>query len=292
MSDPTASRYVIPASTQVGLVQLRIADLERSLAFYRDVLGYQAEINDSGKVATLAAGAPMPDFALHERSGIGPAPARVAGLYHAAILLPSRADLARIVRQLAGHGIPFGQADHGVSEALYINDPDGNGLEIYADRPREQWPTDEQGVAMVVEPIDFEDLLGELADDDEPWSAMPAGTRIGHVHLRVSDLAQSREFYVDKMGFQVMQESMPSALFVSAGGYHHHLGMNVWESRGQPLAGEDVAGLISFAVELPAESDRERLIERLEQAGVEFEPADVPVIHDPDGIIVESRVQG
>jgi len=278
----------LPADTTVGRVRLRVRDLDRALAFYGDFLGFR-QIERDGNTARLGAGDGFL-FELREVPGIGPAPRRAAGLYHAAILLPQRADLARITRHLIESEYPFGQADHAVSEALYLDDPDGNGLEIYADRPRAVWPMAGDRVQMVTDPIDFQSLFGELSGEDDRWEAMPGGTTIGHIHLRVSDLDRARAFYVDTLGFDVMQDNFRGALFVSAGGYHHHLGMNIWESRGAPLAGDDVAGMDRFGIILPDRESWAQVVARIAE--------DVPgsgdafVVHDPDGIEIELTYTG
>lgn len=255
---------LLPATTKVGSVRLRVPDLDRSLAFYEDLLGFAARREDG--MAQLSAGADdQVLIELREVPGLRRAPRNAAGLYHFAILLPSRADLARFARHLVEQRIQFGQSDHTVSEALYFDDPDGNGIEVYADRPRETWPVDDGIVHFTGDPIDFQDLLSEIPDDDATWRGMPVGTTIGHVHLRVSDVDQAQAFF-EHLGFEVTADFVRGASFVSAGGYHHHLGMNMWESRGQTLAPEDVAGLDSFTIVLPDRESWSRAIERLDGA--------------------------
>lgn len=273
----------LPAATTVGRVRLRVRDLDRALAFYGDFLGFR-EIEREDSSAKIKAGGELL-FELREVPGIGPAPRRAAGLYHAAILLPERSDLARISRHFIENEFPFGQADHAVSEALYLDDPDGNGLEIYVDRPRDEWPMVGNSVQMVTDPIDFHGLLGLLMGEDDRWEAMPDGTTIGHIHLRVSDLDQARAFYVDTLGFDVMQDNFRGALFVSAGGYHHHLGMNIWESHGQRVAGQDVAGLDRFAIILPDRESWAEVVARIAEHAPDS--GDTFLGHDPDGIEFE-----
>lgn len=286
--------HTIPAQTTVGTVHLRVADAARAVSFYRDVLKFDAVDQSDGTVALHADPAASPLFVLHEQPGIEPVAQRSAGLYHAAILLPERRALARMVRQLARSSVQFGHADHGVSEALYLNDPDGNGLEIYVDRPRDQWPVSSNGVEMVVESLNFENLLDGL--DESPasdWVTMPPATVMGHVHLRVGDLIQARRFYVDLLGFDVMQESLPGALFLSAGGYHHHLGLNIWQSRGREVSGPEAAGLISYTIELPTAEDRDQIRARLEEHGVEVDQqGDQMLTHDHDNIAILLSVAG
>lgn len=255
--------------------------MKRSLDFYRNVMGIEPEAADHG-VARLGVGmSDAPLVELREVPGIGRAPRQAAGLYHFAILLPDRADLARFARHLIENDVQFGQADHAVSEALYFDDPDGNGIEVYADRPSDAWPMDGGKVRMTADPIDFQDLFSTLQGDEDRWQGMPPGTTIGHVHLRVSDLERSGDFYVNRLGFDLMQDNYRGALFVSAGGYHHHLGMNIWESRGRAIAGDDVAGLDSFTIELPDRESWESSVRRLGGA-----PTDDGTFRasDPDGI--------
>jgi catechol 2,3-dioxygenase len=270
---------ILPSTTSVGQVRLRVADLERSLNFYRDALGFEVTINERG--AALLAGSDGETLVeLREIPGIGGAPRAAAGLYHFAVLLPSRKALARFAKHLIEHGIRFGQSDHAVSEALYFDDPDGNGIEVYADRPRATWPVSEGVVHFASDPIDLRNLLEEIADADDSWEEMPAGTRIGHVHLRVSDLERSQAFY-ECLGFELTADYLRGARFVSAGGYHHHLGMNILESRGRPLANDDVAGLDSFTVVLP---DRDSWAAAVKRIGAEVPNSPVYRAHDPDGI--------
>jgi catechol 2,3-dioxygenase len=288
------TRPRLPDATSVGNVHLAVSDLTESLAFYRDILGYHvAEIGDG--VVELSAGAAGVSFVLHELPGATPNLWRTTGLFHAAILLPERRDLALIVQQLAAHGWDIGGAsDHGVSEALYLNDPDGNGLEIYVDRPRSEWPVDGNQVRMVTERLDFESLFAELAGEQADWTGMPAGTRIGHIHLQVSDLEAARHFYVDQLGFSVMQDTFPGALFVAAGGYHHHIGLNVWAGKGVPRPPENAIGLKRFTVYVPDATSIEALADRLTRANVPIlhQTEHEIVVSDQDGIRVQVRSQG
>ncbi|CAN5502062.1 catechol 2,3-dioxygenase [soil metagenome] len=281
----------LPASTRVGGVALTVADLGRSLAFYQDVLGYTTHKVSSDSV-WLSAGSEHADFILHERPGAMPKPRRTSGLFHAAILLPSRRDLARIVQQLAAQGWPIGGAsDHGVSEALYLDDPDGNGLEIYTDRPRESWPRSGEQVAMTTEPLDFDSLMGELGETEPGWMGIPDGTTIGHIHLQVSNLEDSARFYTDILGFETMQDTYPDALFVAAGGYHHHIGMNVWAGPGVPPQPENSAGLTRFTVEVPDRPSWDQLLYRLAGADEPIERLNetAAVVADPNGIEIMLR---
>ncbi len=298
-SSSTTSKPTLPGTTHTGQVHLRVADLDRSLAFYRDILGYQVEDLEDRSVQLIPGPGSLPHFRLDEVPGVPPMPRKMAGLYHAAIRMPSRPDLARTIRRLVDHGWPVpGIADHGVSEAFYLNDPDGNGLEIYADRPRDQWPYRDGSLQMVADPLDLESLFSTIADEQSSVAAMPESSDIGHVHLQVSDLTRAERFYADILGFDVVQRSYGGALFVSAGGYHHHVGLNVWAGRNVPGPAEDVAGLIDFTVLIPDVSTLDAIAQRLDAAGIPFEGmtdlGGKPSIatRDLDGIGVVVRVDG
>lgn len=285
----TLTTSTLPVTTSIGTVYLRVADLETSLGFYRDVLGFQAVDLDPATVALETAdGARL--VVLQEQAGLTRPPRRSSGLYHLAILMPTRRDLAAIIQQLVARRYPIGGAsDHGVSEAFYLDDPEGNGIEIYADRPKETWPMAGAQVQMGSDQINLESLFAELEDHSAPWGTMPAGTTIGHVHLKVGDMAASRTFYTEVLGFDVMQENYPGALFVAAGGYHHHIGMNTWTSRGIDAPPEDTTGLDRYSVRVPSKDDLDAIAERLAELGQEVSsPADgILQVTDPNGIRVE-----
>jgi catechol 2,3-dioxygenase len=269
----------IDPSLRIDKVQLAVSDLHASVDFYERVMGLQLIERDEQHAILGAGGVGMLELlALPDASA---APRRATGLFHVAWLHPNRAGLAETVRRIAAAGWPFeGAADHGVSEALYLADPDGLGIEIYADRPRESWqrPADGPGVSMVTLPLDVEDLLGTF--HGEPSERVAAGTGIGHVHLKVSDVDRTAAFY-EGLGFEE-QARLPSAAFVSAGGYHHHLGLNSWQSAGGSRPPERSPGLrlIEFGLSGPA-----ALEEIAESAGVEGEREDggALTLHDPDG---------
>ncbi len=262
---------ILPPETKIGPVALTVSDLDQSLRFYMNTLGFML-IQREDRVALLGAGGDAL-LDLVELPGARPKPLRTTGLYHFAILLPSRLDLARSLRHLAEARWPLqGAADHLVSEALYLADPDGNGIEIYRDRPRTEWPYRTGQVQMATDPLDIDGLLGELAQDDRPWAGLPAGTTMGHVHLHVADLRQVEEFYCGVLGFDVMQRGYPGALFVSAGGYHHHLGLNTWAGAGAPPQPSGTAGLRYFTILLPDSPSLASLLDRLERGRISIEP--------------------
>ncbi len=256
----------LPAGTAIGSVALAVADLDRSLAFWRDAVGFNLIHGDAAR-AVLGVGTTTL-LTLILRPGAVPQPRFSTGLFHVAALLPTRRDLARTVRHVGEAGYSFyGASDHNVSEAFYLDDPDQNGVELYRDRPREQWEWRDGLVRMGTQALDVDDVLAELEGDATPWAGLPAGTRIGHVHLKVGDLINADRFYREVLGFDLTQR-MQGALFFSASGYHHHVGTNVWQSGGAPPPPPNAAGLVEFTISLPASTDLLGVAARLEQSGL------------------------
>jgi len=254
---------VIDPATHIGAVHLTIRDLDRSIRFYETHLGFTLRRRDD-RIAILGAGGP--DLLVLTQSAQAPRVHGTTGLYHFAVLVPSRADLARALRRLVGTDtVMQGAADHGVSEALYLADVDGTGIEIYRDRPRTEWPFVGGRLRMRTEPLDFEDVLSAAG---EPGAGLAPGTVVGHVHLHVSKLDEAQRFYVDVLGFDLMQRYGPSALFVSAGGYHHHIGLNTWAGVGAPPPPPGAIGLDHFDVVLPSEAAVAALAARIAAAGI------------------------
>jgi catechol 2,3-dioxygenase len=266
-----APHFRLPPATRIGAVRLQVADLARSLAYYERVLGLRAVNRTASGVSLGPPGGGDPILELRERPGAKPVPRRGRlGLFHFAILLPDRASLGRFVRHLSEIGAYAGMSDHLVSEALYLNDPDGLGIEVYADRARDQWRYDGRELQMATIPLNVQDLVA--AGGTEPWTGMPNGTTIGHVHLHVGDLDQAAAFYHEALGFDKVVWSYPGALFLSAGGYHHHLGTNTWAA-GAPSAAEDDARLIEWDLVLPDAATVAAAGASVEQAGGTIERA-------------------
>jgi catechol 2,3-dioxygenase len=242
----------LPSDAHIGQVSLTVRDLDRSLVFYRDVLGF-SETNRAGGTSTLAPPGGRTLIELHQDRNATARPRRSAGLYHFAVLVPSRAALGRSLRRLADKRWPIsGAADHLVSEALYLDDPDGLGIEIYRDRPRDAWRSAASGeLAMATDPLDLQSIHEE-AGAEMPWNGLEAGTVMGHVHLHVPHLDTAEAFYCDRIGFEPMVRGYPGALFVAAGGYHHHLGLNTWIGVGAPPPPENAVGLRRFTIESTA----------------------------------------
>lgn len=263
------SAYRLPDATRPGPVVLQIADLARSLDFYEGVLGFRVLDRAAGAALLGAHGDDSPLVTLVERPGARPVPRRGRlGLFHVAFLLPDRAELGRFVKHLAFLQQPAGMSDHLVSEAIYLNDPDGLGIEVYADRPREAWRTDGAQIQMATIPLGVHSLLDAAGDTD--WQGAPAGTTVGHVHLHVGDLERAAGFYHAALGLDKMVWDYPGALFLSAGGYHHHLGLNTWAAESPPATDED-ARLLEWTLVAPA---AETAAASLERAGFAVRRAD------------------
>jgi len=270
---------VIDPGTTIGSIHLTIADLGRSVRFYEAHLGFTVHRRDD-RTAWLGAGGP--DLLVLTQCESAPRVRGTTGLYHFAILVPSRADLARSLGRLVNTDVVLqGAADHGVSEALYLADLDGNGVEIYRDRPKTGWPYVGGHLRMGADPLDLDDLLAEKsgAGDD---AGLAASTVIGHVHLHVRSLADAERFYVNLLGFDLMQRYGPSALFVSAGGYHHHIGLNTWAGVGAPPPPPGAIGLRHFVVKMPSAPALAATSERLRAAAIPAESVgEGLLVHDP-----------
>jgi catechol 2,3-dioxygenase len=279
----------IAPDTAIGSVHLTVPQLDRSRAFYERLIGLEPQELDDGSISFGAAGGPP----LLRLVGDTSAPARnprQTGLFHFAVLVPTRRDLAvALVRLVQGGWRLDGASDHLVSEALYLTDPSGNGIEIYRDRERSDWSYDDAGqLAMGTLPLDIDDLLGELEDapiDDEADALMPADTRIGHMHLQVADIDEIERFYAGVLGFDVTVRGYPGALFVSAGGYHHHIGLNTWNSRGGSTPPAGGAGLHAYEIKLGDEAALAEVLARVAAAGIPFENAadGATLVRDPSG---------
>jgi catechol 2,3-dioxygenase len=259
-----APGYRLPDATRLGAVRLQVRNLERSVKYYEQVIGLRQLRTADDAVGLGAEGETQPLIWLRERADARPVPhGGRLGLYHFAILLPDRAALGRFVRHLGELGEYAGSADHAVSEAFYLSDPDGLGIEVYADRPRSSWRREGRQLYMTTERLDVRGLL--TAAGAARWTGMPSGTVMGHVHLHVGDLDRAAAFYHEGLGLDKIVWSYPGALFLSAGGYHHHLGTNTWSSG--PPATDDDARLLSWTVLLPSPPDVEAAKRSLESAG-------------------------
>ena len=272
----------IAPQTTVGAVHLTVSDLTRSLDYYRGAVGLAVLEEGPGRASLGADGREL--ITLVEERGARSA-AGYTGLYHFALLVPERAELAAWLAHAARDRVPLvGLSDHFVSEALYLSDPDGHGIEIYRDRPREIW-ADKVGTTLTTMPLDVDDLLGALDDPaTEPFDGLPAGTVMGHVHLKVAGIPEAIDFYRDILGFGLMAQLGEQAAFLSAGGYHHHVGANTWESAGASPAPSGTAALRHATIVLPDDDARADVVAEVEAAGrpVEDHGGD-PLVRDPSG---------
>jgi catechol 2,3-dioxygenase len=253
----------------IGAVALDVRDLDRVAGYYRDLLGL-SELARSARTVQLGAGGVMLVELTHRPDAKVDDP-RQAGLYHTAFLMPTRADLARWVIRIARRRIPItGASDHGVSEAIYLDDPEGNGVEVYADRPPETWHWRDGLVDMVTEQLDVEDLV-RAADSATDYGEAPAGLRIGHIHLRVGDLENAERFYQDGIGLALTRRR-GGAMFMSSARYHHHVATNTWHSPGAGRRDDNRAGLAWFSIEAKDDATLAAVAARLRNAGAAVAP--------------------
>lgn len=273
VSEPV--RAELPPATRMGAVHLTVADLDRSLSYYETQIGLQVHAREGGRARLGTGGEDL--LVLTEEPGAKPADG-YSGLFHFALLVPERIDLARWLAHAARDRVALtGLSDHFVSEALYLRDPDHHGIEIYADRPRELWEG-QVGLRLTTEPLDTNDLLATLEDPaSESFDGLASGTVMGHVHLCVADVGRTVDYYRDVVGFGLMAQLGDQAGFLSAGGYHHHLGGNTWQSAGRPYAPEGYARLTQMTIVLPDDASLDTLAERV--GGRE--------VRDPSGIPIE-----
>ena len=276
-------------TTFVGHVKIKVENLERSIMFYEDVLGFNileqttssAKLTTDGKTSILS---------LEQPENVIPKQRRTAGLYHFAILLPERADLANIVIHFRENGIMFAASDHLVSEALYLNDPDGNGIEIYADWNPSGWSWVGNEVEMTTIPLDMENLLTSQVAG-KSWRGIPEGTVMGHIHLHVAELVKTEEFYVKGLGFDVVNRYAGQALFLSNEKYHHHIAVNIWNGIGASKPLENSVGLKSFTLIFANEEVRQEAIDTLQKVGAAVtEENNTFITHDPSGNTIKLAV--
>ncbi|MEZ4864020.1 MAG: VOC family protein [Caldilineaceae bacterium] len=261
----------IHPNTTMGVVSLIVADLARSLRYYQHNIGLQLN-RQADDAAWLGAGG-QDLLHLTERPGARPVVRGRTGLYHFALLTPSRFELARTLQHLLDTQTPIGGAsDHAVSEALYLSDPDGHGIEIYRDRPRETWEYPNGTIKMTIDPFDGDGVLAELANGAPPWIGIDPATTMGHVHLHVAHIPAAEHFYGEVLGFDLMVRYGPAASFMAAGGYHHHLGLNTWAGVGAPPPPTDAARLNWFEVRVPDHATLDAVAERARAANLPLQP--------------------
>ncbi|MEQ2528678.1 VOC family protein [Bacillaceae bacterium CLA-AA-H227] len=266
----------------VNQVHLKVTDLVRSLTFYEEIIGLKV-LSQTEKSAVLTADGKNPLVTIEEPDGVTSKEPRRTGLYHFALLLPSREDLAACLKHLVESGYPLqGASDHLVSEAIYLGDPDGNGIEIYADRPAEQWQWINDSIEMDTVALDVQDLFSQWTGD--VWQGLPAGTIMGHIHLHVADLHEAERFYCEGLGFDIVTRYGGQALFISTGRYHHHIGLNTWNGLGAPAPSEESAGLEHYTLLFPSDEERQKAVERLQKMNANIIAAQDRIqVKDPSG---------
>lgn len=265
-------------NTFVNQVHLIVEQLERSVSFYQGVLGFQISDRTGSSISLTLNGKDVL-VTLEQPAGVSPKEPRRSGLYHYAILLPDRKELAKVLQHFIDIKYPLqGISDHLVSEALYLADPDGNGLEIYVDRPSESWEWIGEQVSMATEQVDLRSLLSEA--NGEKFTGLPSDTIMGHIHLHVSDLAKAAEFYIKGLGFKVVYQISNQALFISSGGYHHHIGLNIWNGKGIKAPSHNSVGLKYYTIVFADEITRDSTKKNLELLGY---PVNENTAVDPSG---------
>ncbi|WP_347552625.1 VOC family protein [Pseudalkalibacillus hwajinpoensis] len=269
-----------------GEIQLLVSDLKRSITFYRKVIGFGL-LQETKELAVLTTDGVTPLITLEQTEMKRKFPS--AGLYHFALLVPKRRDLANVLTHLLSTGYPLqGASDHEVSEAIYLADPDGNGIELYADRPSEEWNWKKDSVVMTTEVLDAEGLMKEA---EGSLDGLPAGTVLGHIHLQVSDLEEAKTFYQQGLGLQIVSQIGSQALFASYGGYHHHLGMNTWQSAGAEPSKEGSIGLKWFSLIFPDEQERSKRVEQVKQFSKVWKEGNEFYTKDPSGNMIRISLE-
>ncbi|SET96043.1 catechol 2,3-dioxygenase [Salinibacillus kushneri] len=273
----------------VGEVNIKVTSLEQSIPFYKDILGFRMLEQTKDKVVLTADGK-TPLVTLEQPEGIQPKQGRTAGLYHFALLLPARADLSSFLTHILQSKYRFGlgAADHYVSEALYLSDPDGNGIEVYHDRPSSGWNWSNGQVDMATVELDAKGLLAETS---QKWTGLPRETIMGHIHLHVTDLKSTKAFYVKGLGFDIVT-SLPGALFTSTASYHHHIGLNVWNGTGAKIPDKNQVGLNWFTLIFPNNNKRNETVIHLQKQGIKVEKeGEANIIEDPSGNVIRLMIR-
>lgn len=276
-------------NTFVSQVYLNVQDLQRSLEFYQNIIGFKI-LEQTERKAELTADGKTPLVTIEQPEHVISKQRRTTGLYHYALLLPSRADLAKFILHMIKTQYPLqGGSDHLVSEALYLADPDGNGIEVYCDRPSSSWEWNGDEVVMATEPMDVEGIVRE--NDGKPWAGLPARTLMGHIHLHVSEFKKIEEFYCQGLGFEIVCRYGGQAMFISTGGYHHHIGLNTWNGVGAPPPAENSVGMSAYTVVFPSEEARKEAAARVSRMGAMVsEEKGSLFTQDPSGNKIELRV--
>lgn len=271
------SKFHDKSSIFVTQIHLKVEDIDKSLEFYKDVMGFKVLKNEE-RQAILSADGLTPLITIEQPADVIAKVPKRTGLYHFAILLPTRVSLGLFLKNIIKRKYPIiGGSNHGVSEAVYLQDPDDNGIEIYVDTDPATWNWNNKNMEMVNNPIDYEGIISEAGNLE--WNGIPSDTIIGHIHLHVADLNESKRFYMDGLGFDLVQEMQNTAVFTSSGGYHHHIAFNIWNGRGAKALSDNSVGMKYFSLIFPDEKSRAKVIEKLGELGF-------PVIHKENNIFV------
>jgi len=283
--------YHSPPAVYAAQLQLNTTDLKRSVEFYTDVVGFRVLWQDENN-AELTADGKGAILSLFQPTHVIPKPGKTTGLYHFALRLPQRSDLANFAVHLVQDRIRFGAADHLVSEAIYFEDPDGNGIEVYVDTDPAAWKWDSQSVSMDTLPLDFDDLLRSKGSVDQPWTGLPEDTILGHIHLHVSSLREAERFYTAGLGFEVVMRFRDSALFLSTAKYHHHIAVNIWNGPNAPRPPKNSAGLDYYRVVVPKQEMLEKILTNLAAIGTKINNKDSAItVEDPAGNSVQLIIE-
>ncbi|WP_456275403.1 VOC family protein [Bacillus sp. AK128] len=277
-------------NTYIEQVALKVQSIERSVEFYKEFIGLKILHQDKGQ-AVLTADGKQPLLYLEEPVDVIPKQSRTTGLYHFALLVPTRSDLANVLQHFINKNLKLqGASDHLVSEALYLADPDGNGIEIYADRSSSEWEWNNGEVVMATKALNIRDLLSEVTES--PWKGMPANTLMGHIHLHVSELTDTNEFYCKGLGFDVVSLYGNQALFISSGGYHHHIGLNTWNGVGAPCPDKKSVGLNWFSIVFSDEIFLQATVGRLQELSAPLKKESTHYFtEDPSGNVMKLVVK-
>lgn len=274
-------------TTFVSHVKIKVQNLKKSIQFYKEIIGFDI-LEETTTTAKFTTDGKTSILSIEQPENAMPKQGRTAGLYHFAILLPTKEDLVNIVVHLAENGVRLGSSDHLVSEALYLNDPDGNGIEIYIDRDPSEWTWRQEEVVMTVDPLNFERLLEHRG---EAWNGLPKETLMGHIHLHVSELKDTEKFYVDGLGMDVVSRYSGQALFLSSNKYHHHIAVNVWNGMGAPQPPANSVGLHSYTLVYADEKALSDVVSNLNEIGATVTEEDGNYItHDPAGNRIELTI--
>lgn len=267
-------------------IVLKIEDINKSKEFYQEIMGFKI-LKDNGKEVILTTDSNTPIITLVQPNDVIPKLPRRTGLYHFAILLPDRIQLGLFLKHISAKGYPIiGGSNHGVSEAIYLEDPDNNGIEVYADTNVKTWKWEQDRINMTTLPLDYKGLIADTKD--LKWQGIPEDTIMGHIHLHVADLNEAKRFYVDGLGFDLVMDMANSALFISSGGYHHHLGLNIWNGRGSRPLPENSVGMKYYNIRFPREEIRQDKINRLRELNYEvFEEEGEIFTKDPSDNLIK-----